>query len=144
MDQAKQAVDAVVEGVKQVTMKENKKGAAKAKKAGNAAAAAGAATISELKPPPAFIEERLAMFDRLKKEHDEEVRMQLCFSSTSLSKPHILSLEYHSSLETRGPPRISLRKDPPLIRRDPSHRHRDSIPIPRSIPLALVLPRTLT
>jgi len=69
MEQAKKAVEAVTEGVKNVAVGE-KKGAKKDKKAVAADASAGPL---EMKPPPDFLQHRLDLFDRLKKRQDEEL-----------------------------------------------------------------------
>ncbi|KAJ9160535.1 Threonyl-tRNA synthetase [Coniochaeta hoffmannii] len=80
MEAAKQAVDAVTEGVKNVTVGSDKpakapkeKGAKKEKKSKGAAPAGEAAGALEMNPPPDFLKTRLDMFDRLKKKYDEEL-----------------------------------------------------------------------
>jgi threonyl-tRNA synthetase len=83
MDAAKQAVDAVTEGVKNVTVGKDKpaakapkadKGAKKEKKSKGAAAPSGEAVGAlEMNPPPDFLKTRLDMFDSLKKKYDEEL-----------------------------------------------------------------------
>lgn len=79
MEQVKQAVDSVTEGVKNVALGKQapdgkKGGGRKDKKAAkeSAAGAGGAATLSELKPRPDFIDKRLALFEELKKKQDED------------------------------------------------------------------------
>ncbi|KAL5606432.1 hypothetical protein BROUX41_002848 [Berkeleyomyces rouxiae] len=78
MDPAK-AVDAVTEAVKKVSVKggdnpnpkkTEKKTEKKPKKSG---AAGGATGPLELNPAPEFLASRLALFDRLKKEYDDEI-----------------------------------------------------------------------
>ncbi|KKA28045.1 hypothetical protein TD95_001539, partial [Thielaviopsis punctulata] len=76
MDPAK-AVDAVAEAVKKVSVKGDnnapKKTEKKAKKNAGAGAAGGAAGPLEMNPAPEFLASRVAMFDRLKKEYDDEI-----------------------------------------------------------------------
>ncbi|ORY67096.1 threonyl-tRNA synthetase [Pseudomassariella vexata] len=70
MDVAKKAVDSVAEGVKNVAIND-KKGGKKEKKpktGGNESAGP-----LEMKPAPDFLQHRLDLFDRLKKEQDEEL-----------------------------------------------------------------------
>ncbi|KLU84541.1 threonyl-tRNA synthetase [Magnaporthiopsis poae ATCC 64411] len=76
MEPAKDAVDALAQGVKKVVVgagepKEGKKGGAKKEKKG-AAAAADSGPL-ELNPPPSFLQDRVELFDRLKKEYDAEI-----------------------------------------------------------------------
>lgn len=76
MEQAKQAVSAAAEGVKNLSLgKEAKAGKKekKDKKAPKEVAGAAASTLAELKPRPGFIDERLELFDKLKKEQDENI-----------------------------------------------------------------------
>jgi len=69
MEKAKQAVEAVAGNVKKVAV-----GKPKEKKEKKAAPAATAGpSLSELSPRPKFIDDRLVMFDELKKKQDEEI-----------------------------------------------------------------------
>jgi len=72
MEQAKQAVNSLADGVKKVAIGNEGKG----KKASKETAATDVPTLSELNPPPAFIDERLAMFEKLKKQQDENIAKQ--------------------------------------------------------------------
>lgn len=72
MDQAKQAVNSLADGVKKVAIG----GEGKGKKAPKEAAAGDAPTLSEINPPPPFIDQRLSMFEKLKKEQDESIAKQ--------------------------------------------------------------------
>ncbi|KAK2770849.1 threonyl-trna synthetase [Colletotrichum kahawae] len=73
MDSAKQAVDAVAEGVKKVALgSANKDKAPKKEKKAKNAGDASAGPL-ELNPPPEFLQKRLDLFDKLKKEYDEEL-----------------------------------------------------------------------
>ncbi|TLD17561.1 uncharacterized protein PgNI_00470 [Pyricularia grisea] len=80
MEAAKEAVEAVAEGVKNVAIggSEGKKPAGEAKKGGakkEKKPAAGSADTGplELDPPPSFLKDRLDLFERLRKEYDDEV-----------------------------------------------------------------------
>lgn len=83
MEAAKQAVDAVAEGIKNVQIGGTDKPAKvdkkadkpkKEKKAKAPAATDGPPVGSlEMNPPPDFLQTRLELFDRLKKKYDEEI-----------------------------------------------------------------------
>lgn len=80
MEAAKETVEAVAEGVKNVAIgsSEGKKPAGEAKKGGakkEKKPAAGSADTGplELDPPPSFLKDRLDLFERLRKEYDDEV-----------------------------------------------------------------------
>ncbi|KAL3426187.1 threonyl-trna synthetase [Phlyctema vagabunda] len=68
MDAAQKAVDAVVDGVKKVTVSEKKQKVKKEK--GGAAAGGGDAGPLELNPQPEFISHRIQVFDKLKAQYD--------------------------------------------------------------------------
>ncbi|PQE13285.1 hypothetical protein CJF31_00008304 [Rutstroemia sp. NJR-2017a BVV2] len=70
MDQAKEAVEKVTEGVKKVAVGEKKQKPKKEKAGGDGGVDAGPL---ELNPPPEFIAHRIAVFDRLKAKYDEEI-----------------------------------------------------------------------
>lgn len=72
MDSAKKAVDSVAEGVKKVALGANKDKAPKKEKKAKDAGDASAGPL-ELNPPPDFLQKRLELFDKLKKDYDEEL-----------------------------------------------------------------------
>ena len=79
MDSAKKAVESVTEGVKKVAIggeaKQAKQGKKdkKDKKAGGASGDAGDARPLELNPRASFIQDRIDLFDRLKKKYDDDI-----------------------------------------------------------------------
>ena len=76
MDSAKESIEAVVAGVKKATIGE--KPAKRGKKERNQdKAATDTSSISlELSPPPYFLQKRLNMFERLKKQYDKKLALK--------------------------------------------------------------------
>lgn len=73
MESAKQAIEAVAEGVKNVAIGDKAaKGGRKDKKKDKAQAVESSGPL-EMNPPPYFLQQRVEMFDRLKKKYDEEI-----------------------------------------------------------------------
>jgi len=72
MEPAKKAVDSVAEGVKKVAIGGEGKKAKKDKKASGKDGVSDSIPL-EMNPPPAFLQSRIELFDRLKKEYDEEI-----------------------------------------------------------------------
>jgi len=79
MDSAKKAVESVTEGVKKVAIgegkpaKQGKKDKKDKKPAGPSGDAGGDSRPLELNPRPSFIQDRIDLFDRLKKKYDEDI-----------------------------------------------------------------------
>ncbi|TDZ29556.1 Threonine--tRNA ligase [Colletotrichum spinosum] len=73
MDSAKHAVDAVIEGVEKVALAgSNKEKASKKDKKAKDPGMTSAGPL-ELYPPPEFLQKRIDLFDKLKKQYDDEV-----------------------------------------------------------------------
>ena len=74
MDSAKKAVESVTEGVKKVAIGGEGKKAKKDKKAAASSSKdAGDSRPLELDPRPSFIQDRIDLFDRLRKKYDDEI-----------------------------------------------------------------------
>jgi threonyl-tRNA synthetase len=72
MDSAKKAVESVTEGVKKVAIGGEGKKGKKEKKAAGGSNDAGGSRPLELNPRPSFIQDRIDLFDRLKKKYEED------------------------------------------------------------------------